>query len=105
MTRYGEEGDITMMDEHGSFEEEITPIHDYQVKSRLRRICVRVKVTNKQAETTEYLRFTDLIEQKRQEGVLYAKDERSLPSFVLEFPKKKINGEYFVVRTYTEIVL
>lgn len=105
MTRYGEEGEIIMIDEHGSFEEEITPIHDYQIKSRLRRTCVRIKVTNKQAETTEYLRFTDLIEKKRQQGVLYTKDHQALPSFVLEFPKKKINGEYFVVRTYTEIVL
>lgn len=87
--------------------EEIENIADGAVKSHFRRVSLRIKVSNKKDETAQYLQFSDLIEQKRNEGALIVRDAdpATKPSFVIEYPRSNSDGGYFVVRTHTELMI
>jgi hypothetical protein len=107
MTEYGTETEGTFTDANGSTVEVIANYKDLEVMSRFKRISVRIKVIDKRDETTQYLLFSDLIEEKRQAGTLVVRDAdpHSRPSFTIEYPKTNIDGTYFVVRSYTELIV
>lgn len=108
MTQYGTEvavltianGDEVMT------EEVISNIRNFEVASQHKRTSIRIRVRNKEEEMSEYLKFTDLIDQKRTNGKLVVRDANpaSKPSFVIDYPKIDIDGCYFVIKSYTEVV-
>lgn len=76
------------------------------VFSTFKRVTLRIRVHNKQEETTQFLLFSDLVEEKRQTGklVLRDTDPATRPQFMIEYPKKDIDGTYFIIRSHTELV-
>lgn len=106
MTRFGTEIDTDIVDELGSTVSIISTVHNYEIRKKLKRYCIRVRVEDKQQEMVEFLTFTDLIEQKRKEGTLFIndKDPASQPMFIIEYPDK-LGPWYSIIRSYTEIVV
>lgn len=66
----------------------------------------RVAVLDPQAETTEYLNFSEMLRNLRKEGKLTwdKTDKTTMPSFSIHYPKED-NGNYFVVLNWCEIVV
>lgn len=107
MTRYGTETETTYLDQDKSTIDIISNIKDYAVTTKFKRISVRVKVGDKKEETTQYLLFSDLIDQRRKDGTLIVRDAdpANRPSFAIEYPRTDVDGSYFIIRTHTELML
>ncbi|GAC1501805.1 MAG: hypothetical protein NVS1B10_06220 [Candidatus Saccharimonadales bacterium] len=105
MIQFGSETTITT-DANGQVEE-TNHIADYDTRHKLKKISRRIKVHNKQDETTEYLKFSKLMHELRDKKILAVneRDHTTRPSFVLLFPKTDIDGSYFVIVTYTELMI
>jgi C4-type Zn-finger protein len=103
--RYGQIIEGQVVDNDGSTVEEITNMVDYSAKTNFRRATFRVKVENKQQETEEYIKWSNQVEEKRRAGTLVIKDDLTKPQFVLEYPKTDQDGSYFVIRSFTEIII
>jgi hypothetical protein len=106
MTRYGTETETTFLDKHQSTVEVVSNIRDFEITRRVKRYCIRIKVNNKQDEMTQFLLFSDMIDQKKVDGSLYVnpKEPQTVPSFGIEYRSDMPDG-YYVIRTYTEIVI
>lgn len=107
MTTWGTETETTFLDGQGSMVDVITKIERGNVQQRWKRITLRIKVADKREETTQFLMFSDLIAEKRRAGVLIVRDNdpATLPAFMLEYPKRDVDGSYFIVRSFTELVV
>lgn len=81
-------------------------IRDGLVVKSLRQFHIRVKVGDTQAETAEFLRFSDDLRLKREAGTLVIdrEDASTIPAFLIDYPKKDIDGSYFVVKRWTELL-
>lgn len=103
---FGTEVETTFLDDNGSTVELIRTFKESDVTSQFKRISLRIRVKDKQDETTQYLIFSDLIEQKKREGVLVYRDSdpTTRPSFVIEYPRKDADF-YTIVRTFTELMV
>ena len=108
MTQYGTEVAVITIPNGDEVltEEVISNIRNYEVASQHKRTSIRVRVRNKAEEMSEYLKFTDLIDQKRINGILVVRDANpaSKPSFTIDYPKADTDGCYFVIKSYTEVV-
>lgn len=95
-----------MTDTEGSTVTIIESVHKGQIAKRIKHFRVRIKVPDTQSETAEYLKFSDEIRMKREEGVLTSdkEDRTTLPSFVLEFPKHNEDGSYFILKCWSEVL-
>jgi hypothetical protein len=103
--RYGSE--TTIYADEGKVVELTENIKDFSVFSTFKRVSVRIKVANKKEETSQYLQFSDLLEKKREQGVLLVKhtDLSTRPTFVIEYPLTNVDGSYFIIHTHTEVVM
>lgn len=92
--RYGKERSTTTLDDNGSTQTEERNIVDYQTVNPIRKYYeYRVKVKDKKEEMTEYLKFTDSLDESKLD-----------PNFKIERSKHgNDNGYYFVVKCYTEL--
>lgn len=107
MTRYGQEVETRFLDKDESKVEYIRNIKDFDVHSAFKRTSVRVHVHNQKEEMVEFLTFSKLIAEKIEAGTLVRgdRDPSLRPTFVVEYPKTSIDGSYFVIRTFTELML
>lgn len=107
MTTWGTETETTFLDRQGSTVEIIKKIEHGNVQQRWKRITLRIKVADKREETTQFLLFSDLIAEKRKSGTLIVRDgdPATFPSFLIDYPKSAGNGTYFIVRSFTELVV
>jgi hypothetical protein len=105
MTMNGQEVDIQEIDNYGSTVEVFDTIRDYEIKTRFKRYRIRIKVDNKQDETTQYLMWSDLVARKRADGRLFIRDINpdTQPAFEIEYRKNMPQG-YYVIWQYCEIV-
>lgn len=106
MTKYGQEVETRYIDENEKVEY-VRNIKEFNVHSAYKRVSVRVKVYNKKEETVEYLSWSNLLEKHRQEGTLVRgdQDQNLKPSFIIEYPKHNNDGGYFVIRSFTTVML
>jgi len=76
------------------------------VVKRLQHIKEEQMVANKTEETSAYLKFSDDLNKKRDSGMLLIlKDDPStIPSFSIKFPKTNIDGRYFIIKQWTELL-
>lgn len=83
---------------------EIKKINKGEPYKVLKSYKIRVAVKNAQEEMTEFIRFTDEIRKKRQQGKLTIDlhDPSTFPAFIIEYPKND-QGSYFVIKTYSII--
>jgi hypothetical protein len=107
MTNYGTETETTYLDNQGSTIDIISKIQNGDIKQRWKRVNLRIKVSDKRDETTQYLLFSDMIDEKRQAGVLIVRDSdpQTRPCFMVEYPKTDIDGTYFIIRSHTERIV
>lgn len=107
MIDFGSERETTDIDEQGSTLTVIRKIRNQDVMKTYKQFKVRIKVKDAKEETVEYLKHTDKIRQKRKEGVLLTndRDDPSLaPFFMIDYPKSDVDGTYFVISAWTEVV-
>jgi hypothetical protein len=102
--KYGTEKETTTTDSNGSTLTIIKKWRDGEVMKTYRQVQDRVKVTNINEETAEYIKHTDRVREKKKLGLLVVKDEDKTlaPTFIIEYPKHDIDGSYFVVSSWTE---
>ena len=72
----------------------------------LKHYKVRVKVNTTQDEMTEFIRFTDQLNDLRSKGNLTfdKEDPSTRPAFIIDYPKDNIDGSYFIIKSYTILV-
>jgi hypothetical protein len=106
MTRHGTEVDTMILDELGSTVEVHDTLRDFNITTRFKRYSIRIKVKDKREEMMQYLEFTDLIDAKRKEDMLFTRDDDATtqPAFGLEY-RKNISPEYYIIRRYCLKVL
>jgi hypothetical protein len=106
MTNYGTEIDTHVVSDSLT-EDIIAKIQDGETIKRWKRTSLRIKVTNKKDETTQYLIWTDMLDHLRKQKRLIERDTELpvRPSFAIDFPKTNYDGSYFVICTHTEIIL
>lgn len=105
--RFGIEKSTTTTDDLGSTITIMRKIRDYEVMKTYKQIKNRVKVRDAKEEMAEYLKHTDKIREKKDLGILLATDRDDptlVPAFTIEYPKHNVDGTYFVVSSWTEIV-
>lgn len=104
--KYGTMETTTVTDDLGSTVTSIQKIREGAVAKAYQKHAPRYRVANKKEEMTEYIRFTDLLTKKRLLNRLVIKDEdpTTMPAFRIEYPKYDVDGSYFVVMCWTEIV-
>lgn len=85
---------------------DVAKYHSGEVVHRLRTYRVKVKVISAQDEMTEFIRFTDELAKLRQKNKLGvdAEDPATYPSFLIKYPRYDVDGSYFVIKTWTEIL-
>lgn len=107
MSNYGTEVETTYLDDNRSTIDIISKFQNDDIKQRWKRVNLRIKVYGKQDETTQYLLFSSLIDEKRRAGLLIVRDSdpSTRPSFTVEYPKTDHDGSYFVIRSHTELIV
>jgi len=93
--RYGKQTETKTIDDNGSTIKEVKNIVDYKTISPVRmQYSIREKVKSKKDELTEYLKFSDSLD-----------DSKLDPAFNIERTTHgSQNGYYFVVKSWTELV-
>lgn len=78
-----------------------------EVTKTFQQYSIRVKVDNSQGETAEYLKFTDKLRELRDNKKIYvdADDRQTIPAFMIHYPKKNIDGSYFVILNWCELMV
>jgi|GEM_PF-5464931 len=105
--RYGVEKETVTIDKAtNSTRTMIRKIRGYEVAQTYKQYILREKVSGKQQEMSLYIKFTELISKLREDGTLLIKDEdpTMLPAFTIEYPRHNVDGSYFVIKRWTEIV-
>src|SRR6185369_10064490 len=85
---------------------DVVKYHNGIPSRKLRSFRVKVKVISAQDEMTEFIRFTDDLAKLRQKNRLTVdpEDPTSYPAFLLQYPKHDVDGSYFVIKSWTEVV-
>jgi hypothetical protein len=105
MMRYGTESETTELDNMGSTLTLIRKVRDYQVATTYKKFSIRVKVRDSKEEMAEYIKHTDSIREKKEEGVLVLKESADyMPTFIVEYPKFNEDGSYFIIKSWTEYI-
>ena len=105
MIHFGIEKETTELDNSGSTLTIIKKIHEGEVAKMFKTFSVRVKVRDSKEEMAEYLRYTDSIKEKKQDGLLVMKEGSDyMPSFAIEYPKFDTDGSYFVIKSWSEYI-
>lgn len=96
MVQYGSEKTQTILDADDSTETIERNIVDFKITGPIRhRFEKRVKVTNAKDEMTEYLRFSDMLDDGK---------TKLDPEFRIEYTAQgKVKGFYYVVKCWTEL--
>ena len=78
-----------------------------EVTKSFHQYSIRVKVENSQGETAEYLKFTDKLRELRDSKRIYVDvdDRQTIPAFMIHYPKKDIDGSYFVILNWCELMV
>lgn len=94
------------MIEFGTERTVIQVYRDSEVTRTLKQYRIKVKVNTPQDEMTEYIRFTDEIAKRRENGTLVIdrNDHTTFPAFILDYPRENIDGSYFCIKCYTVAV-
>ncbi len=91
--RYGTERETTTIDQNGSTITKEVHFVDYQPTSPIRKyFAIREKVTSKKDELSEYLKFSDSLD-----------DTKLDPEFKIDRPRN-VTGYYYVVKCWTELI-
>lgn len=85
---------------------DVAKYHNGAVVHKLRTYRVKVKVLSAQDEMTEFIRFTDELAKLRQKHRLGIdpEDQATQPTFSIRYPKYDVDGSYFVIKCWTEII-
>jgi hypothetical protein len=104
--RFGRTKETTTLDEYGSTITVIRNIRNFETMHTYKQFTNRSKVKDAKEEMVEFMKHSDNVRQKKLAGVLVIKDDdKSLqPHFVVEYPKHDIDGSYFVISSWTEVV-
>lgn len=99
--------ETAIMDKDGSTISLVEDVYRGEVSHAFQHFFVRIKVENTQEETAEYLTFTDRLRELRSLKQLYIdpEDRQSLPAFIVHYPKKDIDGSYFVILNWCEYMV
>jgi len=83
----------------------LTTYFDSKIVKTTKHYRIRIKVRNAQEEMTEYIRFTQEITKFKEEGRLIIEDDQTYePAFIIKYPKKNIDGSYFIIKNYCIVV-
>lgn len=104
--KYGTKKTTTTTDEFGSTITTVDTFQDSELMKRRVQYRIRVKVRDSKQEMAEYLKFNDLLREKRLLNRLITKDADAslLPNLVIEYPKYDEDGSYFIIKSWTELV-
>lgn len=104
--KYGTIRDIEPLDDQGSTLTIITKVAGGDMQNRKKQYSERIKVFDHKHEMAEYIRFTETIKDKMKTGVLVVsvRDPELIPCFKIEYPSSNIDGGYFVIKSWTEVV-
>ena len=103
---YGTTRETTNLDDQGATLTLIRRIRGGEVAKSFKQYIIPIKVRNSKEEMTEYLKHTEKLKKKREEGTLVTsdKDKSLLPYFRVSYPKTDIDGSYFVESSWTEAI-
>lgn len=93
-------------EEDGSSVTIIEDIHKGDIARTMKCVKVRQKISSSQQEMELFLDFALELQKKRANKKLTVdpKDPVTYPAFIWDFPKKDIDGSYFILKTWTEVL-
>lgn len=95
------------INEDGSVVSIVEDVFKGEVTKSFHQYFIRIKVDDSQGETAEYLKFTDKLRELRDTKRIYvdADDRQTIPAFMIHYPKKDIDGSYFVILNWCELMV
>lgn len=104
--KFGTEKTISVLDEQGSTLTVIKKWRKGEVTKSYKQFKERYKVSSQKEQMVEFMRHSEKILEKHKAGILVIKDEDPMlyPAFWTEYPKFDVDGSYFVVSQWTELV-
>lgn len=77
-----------------------------EIDKTIVQYTTRIAVEDVQNETSEFLKFSDMLRELREKGTLTwdKTDKTTLPSFTIHYPKEDA-GSYFVILNWCESIV